>query len=369
MHIGTRTKVALRVRFACLFGALLVLGACQRGCGKGVGGNAGAPRGSPTADHFARTDDVTVGQPAAFGNLTVFPILRQRQPELGKFTSLDTAVRANQAEIRELGPDSQGQGPRVNQLVIENRGDVPIYVLAGTIVKGGNQDRQIGQDFLAAAHTTTPVDAFCVEHGRWSATRRGSDTGGRFVPIGQLATKDVRAAAQYHKNQAQVWSMVGALNATNQKHEPTGTLLATLEDEGVERQREELEKKVGRFLDAVRPETSVVGLAYAVNGKVESVRWFAQHALFELFEKTLLAAAANDAITNRSGPSTDTPVTGEAVKRFMAELDRAPEQETRAATRQNTNSYSAAEPGYRAKTMLQTPAQMSSPISVDYASR
>jgi len=43
-----------------------------------------------------------VGQPAAFGNLTVFPILRQRQLELGKFTSLEAAVRANHAEIREV---------------------------------------------------------------------------------------------------------------------------------------------------------------------------------------------------------------------------------------------------------------------------
>jgi hypothetical protein len=53
----------------------------------------------------------------------------------------------------------------------------------------------------------------------------------------------------------------------------------------------------------------------------------------------------------------------------MADLDAAPEQERRAATRQNTNAYSAAAPGYRAKTLVETPAKVPAPISVDYAAR
>ena len=136
--------------------------------------------------------------------VTVFPILSSKQTDIGPIITLHSALAEHLAEVRELGPDEvsrpeptredgavrqraqllrqharlvgQSRGARVNTLVIENKGDVPIYVLAGTVVKGGNQDRQIAQDFLVAARTTVPIDAFCVEHGRWSSDRQGQPT-------------------------------------------------------------------------------------------------------------------------------------------------------------------------------------------------
>src|SRR5439155_384601 len=76
--------------------------------------------------------------------------------------------------------DDRAPAARVNPLVIENPGKLPLLVLAGTVVRGGKQDRQIGADFVIEAGKTVPVDAFCVEHGRWDATRDGVATGGRF---------------------------------------------------------------------------------------------------------------------------------------------------------------------------------------------
>ena len=59
---------------------------------------------------------------------------------------------------------------------------MPIFVLAGTIVKGGNPKQ------------TSPVDAFCVEHGRWNGNRDGRATAGHFGTSEVLATSKVRAA-------------------------------------------------------------------------------------------------------------------------------------------------------------------------------
>ena len=66
----------------------------------------------------------------------MFPVLAKSQPDLGKFTTLPSALEKEQAEVREVGEEDRG-GATVGTLVIENKGNVPIYVLAGTVVKGG----------------------------------------------------------------------------------------------------------------------------------------------------------------------------------------------------------------------------------------
>src|SRR5262249_55934493 len=151
------------------------------------------------------------------------------------FLPLDTAIDRKVAVLREMGAD--GNGAQVNQLVIENRGDVPILVLAGTVVKGGKQDRQIGQDFIIGKRQTVPVDAFCVEHGRWNASRQGVATGGAFQSLKTLAVGQVRQAGQYEHDQGRVWDNVKAANKVAGKESASDTLTALLEAPEVQAER------------------------------------------------------------------------------------------------------------------------------------
>src|SRR5205085_12614267 len=168
-----------------------------------------------------------------------------------------------QAEIRE-----NGGGGTVNQLVIENKGAIPIFVLAGTVVKGGNQDRQIGQDFIIEPKKDTPVDAFCVEHGRWSGQRNGQVTAGRFDSSGVVATSKVRAAGQYKKSQSEVWSNVSSTNAAHGKASNSDTLMATIDDPTLVKERNALTAQIEATLAAVSPQDDLVGVAYAIDGDV-----------------------------------------------------------------------------------------------------
>ena len=108
------------------------------------------------------------------GNLTVWPVRTDRPLDLGEFLTLDEAISKGVAEVREVGAPAEPAQVRataqqeavqvleeaavVNTLVVENKGDLPILVCAGTVVKGGNQDRQIGQDVVLKAKSTTPVE-------------------------------------------------------------------------------------------------------------------------------------------------------------------------------------------------------------------
>ena len=313
--------------------------------------------------------DVVVGQAVVFENLTVFPILARSQIDVGPVATLDAALETGTAEVRELGTEDPTEA-RVGTLVLENRGDVPIYVLGGTVVKGGRQDRQIAQDFIVAPHTTVSVDAFCVEHGRWAGKRRGVDTNGKFRTGRQLATSEVRMAAQYEQDQSKVWAQVGKINRENQKQGGTGSLFATLDDVTVTRQRDALAARIAVHLANLKPAESVVGFAYAVDGEVRAVRWFAHHRIFMLFVETLANTSALDAITARGGRPPQTPPALEprVVTQFIAEVDASRNKEERATAAENVNEYSRSRRGYGSKTRYRpAPKAAEVEVSSDYA--
>jgi len=222
---------------------------------------------------------------------TVWPVYTSAElADVGDdFVSLADAQAAGHASIRETSEGS------VNTLVVENTGSRPILVLAGTLLKGGKQDRQVGQDFVVPAKAIVSADAFCVEHGRWTASREGGDTAGYFEAKKSLATKSVRKKAQYESDQSGVWDEVAKENERAGKAPGSGTLLATVEDADLKAavRRERVEKRIREALAAAKGRgLRPVGLAYAVAGKVREVRVFTHPRIFDRFEETLAATIA-----------------------------------------------------------------------------
>ncbi len=303
------------------------------------------PQGVEVAKGFV------VGEGKQFDNLTVFPILTREQPDLGPFTTLEAALAKNEAEVREAS-----EGGTVNTLVVENKGDTPIFLLAGTVLEGGKQDRQVGQDVVVGGKQAIKVDAFCVEQGRWTASREGRMTGGKFGPAKVLADSGVRAAGQYKKNQSEVWSEVSKVNGANKKVSASSALAASLDDAGLRAERERGAAAALAFFDGQKPARDVVGLAYAVDGRVRGVRWFVNHQLFGLFRGALAESATAEASTARRAdpgakapnttPAPVGPVSAADVRAFLDEIDRAPVAEERATAGENVNTYRESGSGY-----------------------
>jgi hypothetical protein len=257
----------------------------------------------------------------------------------------------------------------VNRLVIENDGDVPIYVLAGTVVKGGKQDRQVAQDFIVGARETTPVEAFCVEAHRWSADRDGVLTGGEFGTVGSLALVKVRTEAQYKGDQGGVWTKVAEVNAAANKNAPTGTLMATLDAPEIAEKRATIAKTVNAALGALEPQGEIVGIGYGVDDRVIGLRWFSSHALFELFRDTLVSTAANEAATAPGDTPKSAPhLTIDDLKSFVTEVDASKDEQEKTTTGVNVNLYKESKSGYGSKTMAKpmatAAASAAAPIEV-----
>lgn len=280
-------------------------------------------------------DSLYLSAPVIIDNVTVWPVYSKRPPQaVSDYITLDQAQKQNLAFVREIGAAAQDgaavaaepavqapaqvQNPAVqaqqeipaqqarqqlrgeidgvvNQLVIENKGDKAILVLAGTIVKGGKQDRQIAQDFIIPPGKTTPVGAFCIEHGRWTARREGAQTNGLFQAQEVLANKEVRDKGQYKNSQQEVWDNVSTANLANSKSPTTGTLLATVEetDKDALARRERIKKAVGdKFAELAQSPDAPVGLAYAVDGKIREIRSFAHSKILGQYRETLLNTIA-----------------------------------------------------------------------------
>jgi hypothetical protein len=335
-----------------------------------------APPASGAAHAAASADDHSIGGATALGNLVVFPVTSRSQVDVGPLIALDDALAAKTAEVREVAG-----GGSVNTLVIENKGKVPIFVLAGTIVKGGNQDRQIGQDFIIEQKQATPVDAFCVEHGRWNGNRDGRATAGHFGTSEVLATSKVRAAGQYKKDQGEVWSKVSEANSANHQAPASSTLLASVDDAALAKQRNELAAKIETALGTVQPQEELVGIAYAIDGDVRGVRWFAHHNVFELVRKKLVVGIAFDTIVARAeataqhrAPSTKPAPTPAAVDAFVKNVEAEAVKENRDTAGANVNEYKESGQAYGSKTMFKGAASKpgaspKKPVSSDFTAK
>jgi len=306
---------------------------------------------------------LSLGESVAVGNLTVWPVFSDQPLDIGEFLTLHEALRNKVAEVREVagGPgqndagqtdagaffgdadederqseqvlvetvdDSPFEGPAtnaaiglngagggavVNTLVIENKSNLPILICAGTVVTGGNQDRQIGQDIVVKAGTTVPVDAFCVEEGRWSNERLGDETGGQFMGASTNATIGIRSKGQYEVAQNEVWlevakvkrSVIEKMNASA-RTEPTkiaqvieNSSLAIALDANDELTGERIEtvcSSIRAHFASFGKTNAPVGFAYAINGKPVNVRSFANAKVFERQIDPFLRSMATESL-------------------------------------------------------------------------
>ncbi len=365
----------------------------------GCGGEKSPPGEIPSVPTGARIDDHRwLGESLTIDNLTVWPVHTDRPLDVGDFLTLEEAEGQGLAAVREVGggasndtaqqvangaqqeigivtgnePDErqgqlrqagqvlQGSGAVVGTLVIENRGDLPILVCAGTIVKGGQQDRQIGQDFVIAAKTSVPVEAFCVEAGRWHVREGDGSTGLGFTSHGQgMAIKSVRASGQYEQDQGKVWAAVGKALESNDI-QGTTTLVAANEAVGAEvlARRAGVEKQVAdHFASLARGPSAPVGFAYAVDGKPVTVRAFAHERLLRGHLPAFVKAMCLEAelATRARGDAAAPPeATAADVVALVEALRIAQEREQRTAAG-NWNVYRVTEAGYNGACRIRLP--------------
>jgi hypothetical protein len=315
----------------------------------------------------------TLGAPRKSGNLTLIPVYDTKAPSTNTYITLDEGLKQKVVKVKE-----SSNGGEVNTLYITNGSGKPLYLMAGEVVLGGQQDRALGKDtIIPPDKKDQSVTVFCVEHGRWTGHKefaesaktvvaggiRGSAQEGAFsVGLKPVTDQDVdahsagivlnqRSASANHvirntsqaagrgvdvgSAQQQVWDKVAAKNRSFKAAPATGTYREVLNLTAGE-----AHKGVKPYIDALANslghDPHLVGVVTAINGKVVAADIFGEPALFQkLWPKLLRSYAADAAEGMASKGKTIAEVTPAMAKAFLVSASDA---STRAENRSEVST-------------------------------
>jgi len=245
----------------------------------------------------------------------------------------------------------------VSQLQVENTGEDSVFIQAGDIVKGGQQDRVLTVSLLLPPKSgKLPIGAFCVEQGRWAA--RGKEDVKRFAsaeqsvpsreaklvmlapvkpraepaptaganPVrqGNVPQAPLTAPSRSDNRQSEVWANVGKiqdklsanLNATVAAAQSASSLQLSLENEKLSKARAGYTSALSGAVDG-KPD--IVGVVIAINGRLSSAEVYPSNGLFRKMWPKLLDAGATEAIADKAEKVDALPTTAQV----LAFLDAA----------------------------------------------
>ena len=279
-----------------------------------VGGVAGQGRGEQI-----QVGDYRLSGPYTHRNLTIFLVHGKDLIKGKSFLTLQEALLQKKVVVYET--------KSVNELSIQNFSNEDVYVQAGDIVKGGEQDRMIGVDLIVPPQSgKLPISAFCVEHGRWSG--RGNERAAVFSSSADaVATKEIKLAAKRSNSQGGVWQSVTLvqdklsrnLGARVNSTASESSLQLAVENEKV---RETADSYIKALSNLAGRSDDVIGYVFAINGKVNSADIYGSNVLFKKLWPKLLKANAVEAIAELQGDKFK-PASADSVRGFLSEAEKA----------------------------------------------
>ena len=225
-----------------------------------------------------------IGGARRTGSLIVFPLTGASE-SLPRCRSLDAALMQDELQVREVREEGD-----VNRLIVENRGDRPVFLMAGEILKGARQDRVLQHDlWLPADSGAVTVAAFCVEHGRWGY--KGGKR--RFESSGSISNVRVRQAAMSEAGQGAVWDSVAETQKANGVASPSGALLVVYEDGRLSRRLDQMVSDLRELTDDY-PEMN--GVAVQIDERIVAVDVFPDRRLLVSLWPKLVRSYALEAL-------------------------------------------------------------------------
>jgi hypothetical protein len=228
--------------------------------------------------------------PITYENLTIMPVVSSAAQGAPSYLVLDEGMKAGKVRVIE-----KGDGGSVNELVLHNRADQPLFLMAGEVIIGGKQDRIIGKDTVIPPRTRQSIPVFCVEHGRWSGRKA------EFSTAQTLAHTELRKKANY-SDQGEVWKEVESKNAKRLVENDTDTYRRVATDQSVKRAIADYESNIGKAMRALAERKDMVGFVVALNGEVVAIETFGSPTLFRKLEDKLLRSYYVEAVDQPTEP-------------------------------------------------------------------
>jgi hypothetical protein len=270
-------------------------------------------------------DDVEVSAPVSHGNLAIYFLTALDFADTRDLLTLDEALEKKIIRVHETGD--------VNELTVENLSPtLAVFLQAGDIVKGGRQDRAIGTDFLLRPRAGRfPIQAFCVEQGRWS--NRGQESPAEFSSSkNTVAAKDLKIALRQEKSQGGVWNQVHTAQAKLQSRVGAGVQAAASPTSlQLSLENRDVKKLTQAYLAALRPRLAehphALGFVCTINGQINSAELYASHDLLRRFWEKAVEAAVIEAIGEQKDTPSPAPPLASRIRDDLRQAGKQPKTE------------------------------------------
>ena len=239
-----------------------------------------------------------VSGPYSHENLSLYLIHGDEQLVGRELLPLGEAMQQKKAILHETG--------NVQELAIENVSDEVVYIQAGDIVKGGQQDRVLSRDVvLEPGSGRVSLASFCVEQGRWG--RRGNEDVQFFGSSGgSLPGKALKLAAKRSGDQQQVWDQVKVTRSRLALASDTALDSSSLQ---LALDTAEVQSTAAPYEEALKScvegKNDAIGLVLTIDGQLNSADVYASHALFLKLFPRLLKASALEAVASEGASGND----------------------------------------------------------------
>ena len=278
-------------------------------------------------------DRSTVSGPVAHGNLAVY-FVHRRTAGTSPPLALQQAMANGTAQITA----SRNSLPKIS-----NFSDRPVFVPAGTLLKGGVQDQVVVSSVTIPPRAIDwSIQTLCVENGR-SEPRSGDDstrysTAGVLLPsqVGRLSslTNAAVSATSLHLHQIGAWLAVNSIRlrlserlgaAIASPRSPSSLPLA-LENPLVEQAQQSF---LAALQHAGERDDDISGAVFAIDGRLVAADLYASNQLFRQMWPSLLRTYATQSLMAPDGATPDGAASAlpsvESVRAFLAPVpqDRA----------------------------------------------
>lgn len=247
---------------------------------------AGPARAEHPEDIQRFIQQLDVGDPVYFNNLTIIPVYTQRRADRRAYTTLDDALANGWLAISEI------DGGQVPQVELNSYSTQAVYIMGGEIISGGKQDRIFGREVLlspGARRVVVPV--YCVEQNRWQYE---TDT---FYSKQTLGTWNLRSTAQVAPEgaQAEIWGDISAAHRDMGVRSHTMAYQHAYEQKGVKEKVVDHERYFQR-IPSLHPDT--IGVVVGVGGQIVSVDLFSNPSVFQALWPKILRSSALSAVSS-----------------------------------------------------------------------
>ena len=251
--------------------------------------------------------EVQIGEGFEIDGLSVFPITGVGLDAPPYLTGPE-ALEAGLLSVSELDP------PQVPLLAVSNLASVPILLVEGELLVGGDQNRTMNVTILCPPQETTVVPVSCVEAGRWGGAARRTMSASHWHAPGSLrsaktASLGPRSAdrTSRHSDQGTVWDEVERQSVAH------GVVSETRALNDIQ------QETADRFQDRLESLTALpgqIGVVCAIGDQVLGLDLFDSPSTLDKYLRRIIAGNALDLTSEQSESSSL-----KAVEKFLARVN------------------------------------------------